>query len=82
MRLFHDGPRANAIGALQALPAELAVWIILEGQGVITVERHGPTAFARGDTLLLPATMKNAHVRTIADCSWLEARIPAEIGKM
>ena len=32
----------------------MAVWIILQGQGVITVEGMPPTAFARGDTLLLP----------------------------
>jgi mannose-6-phosphate isomerase len=65
-------------GHTQALPAEMAVWIILDGQGVVTCDGYGPTAFARGDTLLLPANMKAAAVRTIATCTWLEAKLPAK----
>ena len=59
------------------LPDEMAVWIILQGQGVITIEGHPPTAFARGDTLLLPPEMNAAQVKTIADAAWLEVMVPA-----
>jgi mannose-6-phosphate isomerase len=58
------------------LGSEMAVWIILRGQGVIHVEGFMPMAFARGDTLLLPAGMKNAEFSTVVDCSWLEVRVP------
>jgi mannose-6-phosphate isomerase len=68
-----------AQGQTLTLPAELAVWIILEGQGVVTCDGYGPTAFARGDTILLPANMKDAAVRIIANCTWLEARIPTRM---
>jgi mannose-6-phosphate isomerase len=63
-------------GDMQVVAPEMAVWIILQGQGVITVDDAGPTAFARGDTLLLPPEMKNPRVRTIAQCAWLEVRVP------
>lgn len=61
----------------QEIPyAEPVVWIVLEGQGVINVAGHGPTAFVKGDTLLLPAGMNKAKVKTVTDCAWLEARLP------
>lgn len=61
----------------QEIPySEPVVWMVLEGQGVINCDGAGPTAFTRGDTLLLPAGMKNAKVNTVTDCAWLEARLP------
>ncbi len=61
----------------QEIPySEPVVWIVLEGQGVIQVEGFPPTAFVSGETLLLPAGMKNAKIKTITDCAWLEARLP------
>jgi mannose-6-phosphate isomerase len=56
--------------------SDMAVWIILQGQGVITAENCPPTAFARGDTLLLPPGMKGAQVKTIANAVWLEVKVP------
>lgn len=56
--------------------SEPVVWIVLEGQGVIQCEGTGPTAFTKGDTILLPAGMKKGKVRTITDCAWLEAKLP------
>lgn len=59
--------------------AEPVVWMVLEGQGVITCDSMGaggsPTAFAKGDTLLLPANLKNAKVKAVTDVAWLEAKI-------
>ena len=60
------------------LSVAMAVWIILQGQGVITVENASPTAFARGDTLLLPPAMNSARMKTIADSAWLEVKVPAK----
>jgi mannose-6-phosphate isomerase len=65
-------------GFEQEIPySEAVVWIVLEGQGVIQVEGVGPTAFAKGDTVLLPAGMKEAKVKMVTDCAWLEAKLPA-----
>ena len=61
--------------------SEPVVWIVLEGQGVINVEGHPPTAFVRGDTMLLPASMKQAKIKTVTDCAWLEARLPGGVAE-
>jgi len=60
------------------LGAEMAVWIILQGQGVITAEGCLPTAFARGDTLLMPPGMMGAQVKTIANTALLEVKVPVK----
>jgi mannose-6-phosphate isomerase len=70
VRMTREGTKA--LGANEPI-----VWIVLDGQGVINVEGHPPTAFARGDSLLLPAGMKNAKVKTVTECAWLEAKLPA-----
>ena len=59
--------------------SEPVVWMVLEGQGIIQCQGAGPTAFAKGDTILLPAGMKQGKVRTITDCAWLEARMPGGV---
>jgi mannose-6-phosphate isomerase len=69
VRMGREGEKAVGL-------KEPVIWIVLEGQGVINVHGHPPTAFARGDTLLLPAGMKGATVRTVTECAWLEARLP------
>ena len=71
-RVRMDGEGGEGVGL-----KEPVVWIVLEGQGVINVTGHPPTAFARGDTLLLPAGMKGATVKTVTECAWLEVRLPA-----
>ncbi len=58
------------------IAGDLAIWIILEGQAVISCEGFPPTAFVRGDTLLLPGSTRNARVKAIASAAWLEAKIP------
>lgn len=64
-------------GFEQEIPySEPVVWMVLEGQGVIQCDGAGPTAFAKGETLLLPAGMKNAKIKTVTDCAWLEAKLP------
>ena len=53
------------------------VWIMLQGEAEVRV--HGlrePTRFKPGDTVLLPAAMKNPVIKTLADCVWLEVTFP------
>jgi mannose-6-phosphate isomerase len=52
------------------------IWMILKGQGVLLCDDGPPTAFAAGDTILLPARMKNARVRTVASTSLLRVCLP------
>ncbi len=56
--------------------AEPVVWMVLSGQGVIECEGHGPTAFTAGDTILIPAGIRGAKVKIIAEACWLEAKLP------
>jgi hypothetical protein len=37
-----------------------------------------PTRFGRGDTVLLPADMKNPIIKTTNDCVWLEVTFPTK----
>lgn len=62
---------------------EPVVWIMLQGEAQIKVEGvKDPTHFRPGDTLLLPAVMKNPMIKTLKDCVWLEVTFPTrpEVG--
>ena len=59
------------------------VWVVLEGSAEVRVDgMKEPTRFTRGETVLLPAEMKNPIIKTTADCVWLEVTFPnaAEVG--
>lgn len=69
-------------GVEQDIPyAELVCWIILEGAGEIVFGGAGAAAgretFRRGDTLILPAGIRDARLHTHSECAWLEVTIPA-----
>ena len=55
------------------------VWIVLEGQAEVRVggvkER---IRFSPGETVLLPASMKDPVIKTLKDCVWLEVTFPTE----
>ena len=56
---------------------EPVVWVVLEGTAEVRVDGvREPTRFGRGDTVLLPASMKNPVIKTTADCVWLEVTFP------
>ncbi|MGH7213873.1 MAG: type I phosphomannose isomerase catalytic subunit [Tepidisphaeraceae bacterium] len=58
---------------------EPVVWIILEGSAEVRVDgAKEPTKFAKGETILLPAGMKNPVIKTTADCVWLEVTFPTK----
>ena len=52
---------------------EPAIWMMLEGTAQIKVENmKDPVEIVKGDTVLLPAELKNPVLRTGSDCVWLE----------
>ena len=54
------------------------VWVMLQGTAEVRVDGvKDPTRFTRGDTVLLPAAMKNPVIKTTADCVWLEVTFPS-----
>ncbi|HEY8669139.1 MAG TPA: type I phosphomannose isomerase catalytic subunit [Tepidisphaeraceae bacterium] len=58
---------------------EPVVWIMLEGQAEVKVDGiKEPTRFTRGDTVLIPAKMKNPMIKTVTDCVWLEVTFPTK----
>ncbi len=64
-------------GVQQELPFDRPViWIVLDGQAQLTCKGVEPTDFRIGDTLLLPAGMKNPVLKTLTDCNWLEVTFP------
>ena len=69
-------------GVEEAVPYdEPVVWMMLEGRAEVRVEgMKEPTKIARGDTVLLPAAMKNPTIKTLADCVWLEVTFPTREG--
>ncbi|MCC7293999.1 MAG: class I mannose-6-phosphate isomerase [Phycisphaerales bacterium] len=67
-------------GVEQDIPYdEMVTWMVLSGRGEASCRWGADRVtipFSRGDTLLLPAGMKEARVRTDDDCSWLEITVP------
>jgi mannose-6-phosphate isomerase len=58
---------------------EPVVWMMLEGEAQVRVDDvKKPTHLKRGETLLLPAKMKNPTIKTIKDCVWLEVTFPTK----
>ncbi len=54
-----------------------AVWVVLEGSGVITGSPAGiDVEFRRGDVLLIPACLHEARVQIRRDTVWLDVQFP------
>ena len=54
-----------------------AIWIVLEGEGEIDLAGDEESVpFTRGETLLIPGNLPDAHVRVLLDSSWLEVTLP------
>ena len=67
-------------GVEEAVPYdEPVVWVMLEGEAQVKVDGiKEPTTFRKGDTVLLPAVMKNPVIKTVTDCVWLEVTFPTD----
>lgn len=64
-------------GVEQDIPyAELVCWVVLEGSAEISHGKGGRESFTRGDTVVLPAELRDARLKTETDCQWLEVTIP------
>jgi mannose-6-phosphate isomerase len=65
-------------GVEEAVPYdEPVVWMMLEGRAELKVaDIKEATTIGKGDTVLLPAQMKNAAIKTKSDCVWLEVTFP------
>jgi mannose-6-phosphate isomerase len=67
-------------GVEQEIPyAELVTWIVLTGQGSVSYGSGADTGtipFKPGDTVVLPAALTNARIKTETDCTWLEVTVP------
>ncbi|MBC8108387.1 MAG: class I mannose-6-phosphate isomerase [Anaerolineae bacterium] len=56
---------------------EPVVWMMLSGEATVRVDGiKEPTTIRRGETVLLPAQMKNPIIKTTQDCQWLEVTFP------
>lgn len=67
-----------AAGVEQAIPySEMVVWVVLEGSGRISCDGLGDSVpFGRGETVLLPAALKNGRVMIESPTVWLEITVP------
>ena len=65
-------------GVEQPVPfQEPVVWIMLEGVAQLKVDGYAEaTKIKKGETVLLPASMKNPVLKTLSDCVWLEVTFP------
>ncbi len=64
-------------GVEQPVPyRDPVVWMMLEGRAEVRVDGQPAVTVARGDTVLLPADLRNPVLRTLADCVWLEVTFP------
>jgi len=56
---------------------EMVIWIVLEGRGSITCDGVGdPVEFGVGNTVLIPAGVSGAKVKTSVSTMWLEVTVP------
>ena len=65
-------------GVEEAVPYDQpVVWMMLEGSAELrTGNLKEAVCLSRGDTVLLPAEMKDPLIKTLADCTWLEVTFP------
>lgn len=56
------------------------IWMVIEGRGRVTMDKKSSildtVEFKKGQTLLLPASMKDAHIELMEDTVWLEVTFP------
>ena len=69
-----------ADGVEQPIPyEEMVVWIVLEGSGCIECKGQDELlVFGVGDTVVLPAAIKDGRVKVYERSMWLEVSIPIE----
>jgi len=69
-----------AEGVDEAVPYdEPVVWMMMEGRAELRTKSGEFTSITRGETILLPAAMKEPRIKTLSDCVWLEVTFPTEV---
>jgi mannose-6-phosphate isomerase len=72
-------------GVEEAVPYDQpVVWMMLEGRAELRVAgMKEPVTLTKGETVLLPAAMREPVIKTQSACSWLEVTFPtgADIGE-
>lgn len=65
-------------GVEQPIPhAEMVIWMMLEGQAEIAYDgADSPLACSLGETVLIPAGLKDGIIKTDDGCMWLEVTAP------
>ncbi len=65
-------------GVEQEIPEQgCTVWMVLEGRASITCDGAAEAVdVGIGDTVLMPAAIKNARIKMHEPCMWLEAGVP------
>jgi mannose-6-phosphate isomerase len=63
-------------GINQPIAHKPAIWIMLEGKAQLSAEGYEPTTVKTGDTVMLPAVMKNPSLKTLSNCAWIEVTFP------
>ncbi|HEX8915369.1 MAG TPA: type I phosphomannose isomerase catalytic subunit [Humisphaera sp.] len=61
---------------------EPVVWMMLEGEAEVRVKGGHAARVKRGDTVLLPAAMREPTLKTVTDCVWLEVTFPGNVPEM
>jgi mannose-6-phosphate isomerase len=71
-------------GIEEAVPYDQpVVWMMLEGTAELrTSGVKEPVRLSRGETVLLPAQMKDPLIRTLSDCIWLEVTFSTSAGEL
>jgi len=54
------------------------VWMMLEGTAELRADGAEAVTLKCGETVLLPAVMNNARIKTMSDCVWLEITFPTK----
>jgi hypothetical protein len=69
-----------AEGVEMQLPyAEMMIWIVVEGRStIVCAGLPEPMVIRAGDTVVLPAALKDARVLTTERSMWLEISVPVE----
>ncbi len=67
-------------GVEQDIPVgDMYVWMVISGRAEIVYDRERQVMpFSGGDTVLIPAGLPHARLRTLDDCVWLEVTVPLE----
>ncbi|MGA3066971.1 MAG: type I phosphomannose isomerase catalytic subunit [Tepidisphaeraceae bacterium] len=75
---FHIAAKRGKPGSQSPAPAGPAVIMMLDGHARASAAPH-TLLLSKGDTLLVPASVKGADLEAISECLWLEVTFPGSV---